>query len=714
MLAAAQSPTPNRNARPKIGLALAGGAALGLAHVGVIEWLEEHHVPIDYIAGTSMGGLVGGLYATGRDSAEIRKFVAGVDWNFALSSAPPFRALAFRRKEDVIDYPTAIEIGLKNHKVGLPSGLSPGHGVGLVISRFAAPYGDMKSFNDLPTPFRCVATDLTEASAVVFDHGSLFQALRATMSLPALFAPVELDNRLLVDGGLVNNLPVDVVKTMGADLIIASALDVPPDPTKYKSLLGVVGRSISLMVSQNERRVLGMADLVVMPDLKGLDAAAFQKYEEFRKVGYAAAEQKRTLLLKLAVNESEWQAYLAARKAKRRPDAIRADTVEVAGDIAPRRKESLLRAVQSGGNIVDRGVLENELTKLTGMGRYDTASYELFKAPGGEEGLRIRVHEKTHGPPFFRPSILIDGYNGGGIRFGIGGRFTALDFGGPASELRADVSVGAVNRLAGEYYYRLRGGKWFFAPRGEFTRFDFPLYGGDNRIAEVGQREWNAAADFGYAFGRFQEARIGYSIGHLRTAQSTGNNVAAPLEGRTAFVQGRWRYNAQDAPNLPRHGLRAELRALWYSDYPEVGRQFPAFEVGTSYAHPLSARWSALLIGAGGTTVDEFSLYPYFTQGGLYQLSALERRQLIGNNYYRGSAWLLRSLSGESISLFGRFYGAVGYEAGRAWYPALSASPRQDGVIGLVGETLFGVVFVGASVGDQGSAKVLFRVGRVF
>jgi len=713
-LASAQPPVSAPSSRPKIGLALAGGSALGLAHVGVIQWLEEHHVPIDYIAGTSMGGLVGGLYATGSVSEEMREFVSKVDWNSALGSGPPYRTLAWRRKEDAVEYPAAIEIGMKGFKPSLPSGFSPGHGVGLVISRFAAPYSDMKSFDDLPTPFRCVATDLAEAKAVVFSRGSLFEALRATMSLPALFAPLEWHNRLLVDGGLVDNLPVDVVKKMGADLVIASALDIPPDPTKYKSLLGVAGRSISLMITQNERRSLGSADLVVMPDLKGLDATAFQKYEDFRKVGYAAAEQKRTMLLKLAVSDAEWQAYEAARKSKRRSDVIHVDEVEVAGDIAPRRKESLIHSIQAGGETINRSAMEAEMTKLTGMGRYDTAGYELFHTPDGKEGVRIRAHEKTYGPPFIRPSILIDGYNGGGIQFGIGGRFVGLDVGGPASEFRADFSVGTLNLLGGEYYYRIRGGKWFLAPRGQYTQFTFPLYNGSQHTADVEQKEWNAGADLGYAFGRFQEFRIGYTVGHLDTVQSTGSGATVPLSGRTGAIQTRWRYDSLDAPNLPRNGVRADLRAAWYTHYPEVPRQFPAFEGRVQYAHPFTSKWSTMLIAAGGTTVDEFSLYPYFNQGGLYQLSALDRHQLIGNNYYRGGVWALRSLSGETVSFFGRFYGAIGYEAGRAWHPSLTAKPRNDGVVGLVGETLFGVVFLGTSFGDQGSAKVLFRVGRVF
>src|SRR3954468_20727173 len=187
-------------ARPKLGVALAGGAALGLAHIGVLEWMDEHRIPIHYIAGTSMGALVAGLHATGMTSGEILEFARRVDWQQALSSTSPYHQLAFRRKEDETAFPVGFEIGLSGFKPGLPSGLSAGQGVGLVLARFAAPYGNMASFDDLPTPFRCVASDLRGGKGVVFDKGSLFDALRATLSLPAFFTPVNLDGMVLVDG----------------------------------------------------------------------------------------------------------------------------------------------------------------------------------------------------------------------------------------------------------------------------------------------------------------------------------------------------------------------------------------------------------------------------------------------------------------------------------------------------------------------------------
>src|SRR6476620_3733191 len=205
--------------RASIGLALEGGGALGLAHIGVLRWFEDHHIPVDYIAGTSMGGLVGGLYATGRSPRELEQIVAAQSWDIIIGGQTPYEDLSYRRKEDFRDYPTFIQLGLKKG-LSLPAGLNAGHQISLLIDRETLPYAELKSFDDLPIPYRCVATDLVSGKEVVFSDGSLPLAMRATMSIPGWFNPVRRDNQVLVDGALVGNLPTDVVRKMGAEVVI--------------------------------------------------------------------------------------------------------------------------------------------------------------------------------------------------------------------------------------------------------------------------------------------------------------------------------------------------------------------------------------------------------------------------------------------------------------------------------------------------------------
>jgi len=709
---AAAAQTADKPKRKTVGVALAGGSALGLAHVGVLQWLEEHRIPVDYIAGTSMGGLVAGLWATGHDSAEMLDFVKNVNWAAALTSAPPYRDISFRRKEDQREIPTNLEMGYKKG-LQLPGGLSAGHGVGLILSRFAAPYSKETSFDLLPTPLRCVATDLVTSKEVVFDRGPLFEAMRATMSLPALFAPVERGKQILVDGGLVNNLPVDIVKRMGADIVIAVALDKPPDAKAYKSLLGVAGRSISVMITDNERRNIGLADLVLMPDLQGFDAMAFQRYEDFRKVGYEAAARKEQMLKMLELSEGEYRAYQEARARKTRPEVTQPKFIEVEGDMAPRRKAALIASLKANKDgVVTEKDLESELTKITGMGRYDTAGYQFIEK-NGEPGIKITAHEKSYGPPFLKLGLLLDGAPDSGLRFGVGARITFLDFGGPASEWRSDLSIGTINRLATEYYYRFQGGKWFIAPRGYWVSDLLPFYAGRAHVMDYRTNTGGGGADLGYAFGRFQEMRFGYDIGHISYTVSTGP-LPGSVSGRTSGFRGKWSYDKQNNPVIPLAGLRSSVQANWMTDFPRMNKQFPAIEGEISYARRITTRYSYIVEGAGGTTSGDAALNLFYTTGGLYRLSALARGQLHGSRYYNGRVAILRSLSDQPIGLLGRTYFTVSYEVGTAWTRGNSANPFNDGVIGVASDTPLGLLFFGGSVGESGFRSVLFRLGRYF
>ncbi len=292
--------SPRVSGRPTIGLVLEGGGALGLAHAGVLRWFEENRIPVDYIAGTSMGGLVGGFYASGMSAAEIEKFIKSINWNRSLRNELPYQARSFRRKEDQRDYPNDLEFGLKGG-INFPSGFNSGQQVGLILDRIALPYSDLTSFDELPTPFRCVATDLVSGEPKVFDSGSLSEALRSTMSLPALFSPVRRDGHIYVDGGLIENLPVDVAKAMGADIVIAVHLETTPlNPDESLSAFSVLQRSISVVISVNELESMKKADILIRVHTEKYTALDYQASEKLMDLGYAGTSEKAALLKKLS------------------------------------------------------------------------------------------------------------------------------------------------------------------------------------------------------------------------------------------------------------------------------------------------------------------------------------------------------------------------------------------------------------------------------
>ena len=245
--------------RRTLGLALGGGSARGFAHVGILRWLEEHHVPVNAIAGTSMGGLVGGAYATGMSASELQQLINQTDWDevFGVTS---YRNKSMRRKQDARDYPSRIEYHLRRG-IAIPSALNNGVEVELLFSRVAAVYGGLASFDSLPTPFRCVALDLRTGLPVVLESGSLPVAMRATMSLPAVFPPVDLDGQLLVDGGVMDNVPADVVRKMGVDWVAAVNVSSGKDTIgAHVSMFGVANAVVDALLHANTIRGQSAAD----------------------------------------------------------------------------------------------------------------------------------------------------------------------------------------------------------------------------------------------------------------------------------------------------------------------------------------------------------------------------------------------------------------------------------------------------------------------
>src|SRR5882757_8240460 len=328
-LRAQQNPAPWP--RPKIGVALEGGGAMCLAHMGVLEWFEEHHIPVDYVAGTSMGGLVGGFYATGMSPDELKTLIDGMDWRKILSDRTPFEQLSFRRKEDQRAYPNSLIFGLRDG-LSLPAGLNAGHQIALLIDRVTLPYYEVPSFDALPVPFRCVATDLVSRRPYVFKDGSLAVALRATMSIPGAFSPVHDGKAVFVDGGLLNNLPTDVARQMGAEIVIAVHLEKAPVEAKdIQSVFGVLDHSVNAVLDENELRSLEHADAVISVPLSEFRMRDYAKSDQIMQRGYEAATTHARLLEAFALGDADWQERQNVREARKRGDIPSPQFIQVEG-----------------------------------------------------------------------------------------------------------------------------------------------------------------------------------------------------------------------------------------------------------------------------------------------------------------------------------------------------------------------------------------------
>ncbi|MGB7624383.1 MAG: patatin-like phospholipase family protein [Terriglobia bacterium] len=710
----AQQPSPTRP-RPKIGIALEGGGAKGLAHIGVLEWFEEHHIPIDYIAGTSMGGLIGGLYATGKRPAEIRELLKEIDWDKMLAGRTPYLDLDFRRKEDLRANPNGLIVGLR-HGLQLPSGLNSGHEVSLIVDRYVLPYSGTNNFDDLPIPFRCVATDLVSGTQVVLKEGSLAEALRSTMSLPGIFSPVKHEGTVYADGGLLNDLPTDVVKQMGADLVIAVHLaSAPVSPRDFNSLLGVAERSIEVMIGANELRGMEQADLLITVETGGFAVLDFKKAEEIVPRGYAAAQKKEKILTEFSIGEEAWRAVIAQREARRINSASTPQFVEVRGTSTEMARDIQKELSGYVGRPIDTARLGRDLTRLTGVGRFNRLSYTIIDR-GNTPGLLILADEKDYAPPLFKPGFVVNGSDPKSIQFSFGGRLTFQDVAGYRSELRSDLSIGSVYAIGSEYYHPLTSSsRWFVAPRAGASSSSFNIYSRNSLLSEYRMNRAEVGADIGYSFDRFSEFRLGYEVGYLNASRRIGSPLLPSRSVRTGASTLRFVMDRLDSPVIPRRGVGLEWKTQWIDAHLGATSGFPLSEATIQVFQPVSNPASVYLVAAGGTTFGHGQTgLPPFSLGGPSRLAAYGINEFLTNQYFYFRTGYLHRLAQLPPFLGGAIYISGLYEIGKAYHlPNVTGLPN-DAALGLAVETGLGPAFIGGSLGDSAHRKWFFQLGKVF
>jgi NTE family protein len=695
---------------------LEGGGALGLAHIGVLQWLYQHHVPVDLVAGTSMGGLVGGIYATGRSPEQIQELIQNVDWDQALSGELPFRDLSYRRKEDEVQFPTRIEFGLRKG-IQLPAGFNSGQQVSFILDHVALPYSQIKSFNDLPTPFACVATELNDGKQHVFHDGSLSLALRATMSLPGIFTPVRSGDNVYADGGLLNNLPVDVAQNMGAKLTIAVYLRTASfNAQQPLSSFSVLGQSLSVMIAANELKSMQMADVLVTVPLDKYSALDYNQAAEIIRLGYEAAEGKSAILSKLAVDDAAWKQYVDRRE-KRTLETPVPQFIEVTGTTPILANRIERRLNPDVGKPVNNVNLEDQFTRIAGTGRFASLSYSMTEKDG-KPGLLVSTQEKAYSPPIVRPLINIDGTNYNEVLFSAGARITFLDWGSFGSELRNDIIVGSVYRLATEYYHPFSTAtRWFIAPQVTLDTNKFYFYFDNHIDSQYRKRQFGGALDIGYTFHSVAEVRLGYQSAYQRYSPVIGDTVIYPVQsGRIGVTRLHYNLNLTDDPILPMRGMSVTFRGEWWDANTGTKKPFPLAELQSRLLFPLNQKSSAYLALSGGSTLGyESTGIPPFSLGGGLQLSAFGENELITNQYYLLQTGYIRRLAklppflGDSISLI------TTYEAGKTFFLSNEPSVPMDGVVGIVIKTAIGPFEIAGAAGNGNDhRKIFFQLGRFF
>jgi NTE family protein len=625
--------------RPKIGLALSGGGARGAAHVGVLQVLESLHVPVDYIAGTSMGAVVGGLYASGFTADELGQLLASLDWDVLFSDKTRRRDISFRRKQDDRRFLSTFHVGFKNWRFQLPTGLIQGQKLEQELAVLTLPVGRVRDFDQLTIPFRAVATDIETGEAAILSGGRLQDAIRASMSIPGAFAPQEIDGKLLVDGGTAMNLPVQVVRDMGADIIIAIDIGTPLRAREeLTSALSITGQIITIQIQGNTNEQISLLhenDVLLRPDLGDVGTVSFDRVVQAATAGIAATFEETPTLRQLAISEEEWRAY---RDGLVRPDPAppMIDSIRIENDsrLSDRILSKRIRA--EPGERLDIPQLRKDIDILFGIDIFDKVDFRIDGLPEGRTELVIHASERETGVNRIRFGLNLESDLNGESLFNLLASVTRLPVNRLGAEWRTEVAMGETPGIQTELWQPLDfGGRYFVAPEFSFTTrnisFFDPAGTGD---AFVRYRSWRLRAGLGIGrqLGQWGEVRAGVRFDRNRARPLIGDPAFESVEEDEGELFVRASVDTLDNARFPTRGALFEFET--YVAFDDFGSEETFYGALVKGTQAISWRNNTLVIeGQFGTgKSDAPRVGAIFTLGGFLRLSGLKPDELAGRH----------------------------------------------------------------------------------
>ncbi len=666
--------------RESVALVLAGGGARGIAHVGAIAALEEMQVPVSAVAGTSMGALVGGLYATGMDPEELKLVVDNMDWDLAFQDSVDRDALPPRRKSDDYDYPSSISVAFKDGSFSIPLGLVQGQQVRQMIKDLVRKSEHIRDFDDLPIPYRAVATDIETGEAYIFDGGDMVTAMRASMSLPALLAPVEYDGRLLVDGGLAMNIPVEVGRSMGAERLVVVDIGTPlRTRDEITSVLGVTDQMLNFLTRRNsleQLALLGEGDVLVNPDLSGIGMLDFQSSEAIYQQGYDATMALREELAPLALDDRAWQVHLANRQLVA-PEEPTIDHIAIVNNSAVRDDLIRVRLQQELGQPLDRKQLGRDLDQVYALDHWEIIDYEVTADPAVGDVLQVNAQAKSWGNDRLKFGLNLVTDLEGSSDINIGASYLVKGLTDLGGELYARGQVGDTILLGAEFYQPLDVySNFFVVPSIGYRDYDATTLGPEFDLNEAAGnwrvRRLAAQLDGGANLFASTQARFGlfYNIGEFQPDVEIGGDL--PDDNfKEGGVMASLRFDRLDNPFFPTRGL------FFYGEY-EVMREamgsdndFERWQAIGQAAFTFGGddRNTVIFTGKTGQSLDAANEpQNYFQLGGLFNLSGLSQNYFSGRQMAFAMAQYQRKLSRDSVLPFNMpAYVGASIEGGQLW-----------------------------------------------
>ena len=707
------------NERPRIGLALSGGGARGAAHIGVLMVLEREHIPIDYIAGTSMGSIVGGMYASGLSPEEIESQLIAVDWDDVFDDKIDRENRSFRRKTDDQLWLIDRKPGYSDGKIKFPPGLVQGQKIDNLLTGLTLHVADIDDFDDLGIPFRAVAADIRTGEKVVLGSGSLAKAIRASMSIPAILSPVAWGDLLLVDGGIASNLPIETVRAMGADIIIAVDISTPlQEEDVARSILSIAEQMSGFLTRRNveaELSTLGERDILLIPDLGDIETGQFDRIDEAVPTGLQAAEENLAALRAFALNAEAYEAHVAARSLpKSGLPTIEFVHFENESSLSDDFLIAMLEISRMGQTLnVDR--LEKNVDELYGLELFSSVSYRLVQEDG-EHGLEIHVIPKSWGPDYLQfGTDLRSSFNGEGV-FNVTATLLKTAMNSRNGEWRTGISVGVEPAIMTDFYQPLGiQSRWFAGTNALFDLFNVNVFqpDTDNIVEKFGIKRIAASVYGGREFGTWGRGILTYSRGRGERAIRIGDPSIPDQDFDIGELSFALDIDRLDDLYFPSHGYIA--RALYRTSRTGLGADQDYDQA--MFRGGFARSWGKHTFQGGidyRTTVSgDAPPERRFRGGGLFNFSGFEFNQLSGQHYGRLIGIYRRKLL--EIGL-GELWAGTSIEYGNIW------ENRDDidvgdgffsGSLFLGAQTMLGPLYFGYGLAEGGAASLYFYLGPV-
>lgn len=728
-----QPPAAGELQRPRIGLVLSGGGARGVAHVGVLRVLEELRVPVDAIAGTSMGAVVGGLYASGMSAAEIERELEGVNWEDAFSDRPERVGLNFRRRSEDREFLVRFPLGFRDGRFHLPTGLIQGQKLTQLLRELTLPASRASTFDELVTPFRAVATDLETGAAVVMADGDLTTALRASLSAPGIFSPVERDGRLLVDGGVANNLPVDVARAMGVDRLIVVDVGFPlAERERLGSVANVANQMLTILIrreSEKQLATLESTDVLVSPEMPRTSSYNFRNLARIVGAGRRAAEKVQPRLAELALPPEQYQQYLATRRREPVTPFIR--EVRVQPDSLQSEETIRFLFGDLAGRPLDAEELRRRMNRTYGQGRVELLDYQLVPsmadpatAPPPQDGalendLMFSVHPNSWGPNYVRFGLRLQDDFDGSSTFDAATRLLLTDVSIYGAEWIWDAQLGGNPRLGTQLYLPFSPHRrWFAEPSALFQIRSVPQFIDDEKVGELRVRTLRFGAAVGRELGYSGELRIGAEREIGRSTVRLGDGLE-PETFQHNELFARYSFDSLDSAAFPRRGQAATLEWRIQDANREIEGVSDSLQADWRIARSWGKNTAIAWLSAGAMLDSQYTdERSQFTLGGFLNLSGLPAEALVGPNYGLARLIYYRKVgSGGEGFLNVPMYLGTSFEIGNVWEQRRQmdfGSARKNGSLFFGLDTFLGPAWFAIGYDSRGRHAFYLSLGRGF